>query len=106
MDLAKLAWLTHYGCMSELPTELSVAEARDHFSEAVNRAAFGGQVTRITRGRRGTPAAAVVPAAWLEDYESLLDAQDGPTAVARLAEIRRGKATPVPAAEVRAALGL
>jgi prevent-host-death family protein len=92
--------------MSELPAELSVSQARDHFSEAVNRAAFGGHVTRITRGRRGTPAAAVVPATWLDDYEALLDTQDGPIAEARLAEIQRGKTVPVPASEVRASLGL
>ncbi|MDR1427901.1 MAG: type II toxin-antitoxin system prevent-host-death family antitoxin [Bifidobacteriaceae bacterium] len=92
--------------MANLPAELSVTEARDHFSEAVNRAAYGGQATRITRGRRGAPAAALVPAAWLDHYEALLDAQDGPVAAARLAEIRRGDATPIPAAEVREALGL
>jgi hypothetical protein len=75
-------------------------------SEAVNRAIFGGQVTRITRGRRATPAAALVPAAWLAHYEALLDSQDGPVAAARLAEIKRGGATTVPAAEVRKARGL
>ncbi|MDR0594004.1 MAG: type II toxin-antitoxin system prevent-host-death family antitoxin [Bifidobacteriaceae bacterium] len=92
--------------MANLPMELSVSEARDHFAEAVNRAVYGGQVTRITRGRRAIPAAAVVPAAWLDDYEALLDAQVGPLAAARLDEIRRGGIVPVPAAEVRETLGL
>ncbi|MDR1442388.1 MAG: type II toxin-antitoxin system prevent-host-death family antitoxin [Bifidobacteriaceae bacterium] len=92
--------------MANLPLELSVSEARDHFSETVNRAAYGGQATRITRGRRATPAAAVVPAEWLDHYEALLDAQDGPVAEARLAEIRRGAAAPLAAAEVRQTLGL
>jgi len=29
-------------------TELSVSEARNHFSDAVNRAAFGGEITYVT----------------------------------------------------------
>jgi antitoxin (DNA-binding transcriptional repressor) of toxin-antitoxin stability system len=92
--------------MTDLPLELSVSQARDRFSETVNRAAYGGQVTRITRGRRAIPAAAVVPAQWLDHYEALLDTQDGPAAAARLAEIRRGDIVTVPAAKVRETLGL
>jgi prevent-host-death family protein len=92
--------------MGNLPLELSVSQARDHFSEVVNRAAYGGQVTRITRGRRATPTAAVVPAEWLDHYEALLDAQDGPVSQARLAEISNGSVTLVPGTEVRESLGL
>lgn len=45
--------------MSVEPTELSVSQARDKFSDAVNRAAFGGEITFITRGRgRTTPLSA------------------------------------------------
>ncbi|MDR3202666.1 MAG: hypothetical protein LBT54_06005 [Bifidobacteriaceae bacterium] len=92
--------------MSALPFELSVNEARDHFSEAVNRAAFAGQATRVVRGRKGRPAAAIVPAAWLDEYEALLDAADGVVEESRLAEIRSGQAETVTAAEARADLGL
>ncbi|MDR3108001.1 MAG: type II toxin-antitoxin system prevent-host-death family antitoxin [Bifidobacteriaceae bacterium] len=92
--------------MSNLPLELSVSQARDRFSETVNRAAYGGQITRITRGKRAAPAAAVVPAEWLDHYEELLDAQDGPVAAARLAEVRRGHIAPVSAAQVRETLGV
>lgn len=34
------------------PVELSVAQARDHFSQRVNRAAFGNEVTYMTRRRK------------------------------------------------------
>jgi antitoxin (DNA-binding transcriptional repressor) of toxin-antitoxin stability system len=89
-----------------MSSEMSVNQARDHFSQAVNLAAFSGQVTRITRGRNGTPAAAIVPVAWLEDYEDLLDTIHGPTAAQRLAEIRAGQADTISAADARAQLGI
>lgn len=48
--LAKLA--SHEEISSYAPDmELSGADARDKFSDAVNRAAFGGEITYITRGR-------------------------------------------------------
>lgn len=52
------------------PVELSVSWARDQFSDAVNRAAFGGEVTYVTRGRRPARAAAIVPADLVEAYEA------------------------------------
>ena len=92
--------------MSAEPVDLHVSEARDQFSDLVNRAAFGGQLTRVVRGRSASPAAAIVPASWLEDYEALLDSIDGPVAEQRLAEIRNGDATTVTTAEARHLLGL
>ena len=70
-DLAKLAYLAHNVDMSTDLTELSVSQARDHFSDAVNRAAFGGEITYITRGRNQQRAAAIVPAKLVEQYEAM-----------------------------------
>ncbi|MDX6682224.1 MAG: hypothetical protein QOG94_2263, partial [Solirubrobacteraceae bacterium] len=44
--------------MSADPTELSVSQARNRFSDAVNRAAFGGEITYVTRGHGQQRAAA------------------------------------------------
>lgn len=87
-------------------TELSVSQARDRFSDAVNRAAFGGEITYITRGRGHQRAAAIVPAKLVERYEALLDLEDGRIAQERLADLEAGRTTPVSADEVALALGL
>ncbi len=80
--------------------ELSVSQARDHFSDAVNRAAFGGEITYITRGRGQRRAAAIVPAELVERYETMVDAQDGQIAAKRLADIDAGRTTVLSADEV------
>lgn len=80
--------------------ELSVTEARNGFSDAINRAAYGGEVTYVTRGRGHQRAAAIVPAALVEQYEALLEAQDAQIALERLADIDAGRTTPVSATEV------
>ena len=80
--------------------ELSVSQARDRFSDAVNRAAFGGEITYVTRGRSRQQAAAIVPADLVERYEAMLDAQDGEIAAKRLAEIEAGRTKVVSADEV------
>lgn len=92
--------------MSTEEVELSVSQARDHFSEAVNRAAFGGQITFVTRGRRQQRAAAIVPADLVERYEAMVDAEDGRVASERLADLESGRTAAVPASEVSRALGL
>jgi len=92
--------------MSTDVTELSVSQARDKFSDAVNRAAFGGEVTYITRGRGHQRAAAIVPAELVERYEAMIDAEDGRTATERLADLDAGRTTALPADEVVRALGL
>jgi PHD/YefM family antitoxin component YafN of YafNO toxin-antitoxin module len=86
--------------MSTENVELSVSQARDRFSDAVNRAAFGGEITYITRGRNQQRAAAIVPAELVERYEAMIDAQDGEIAVKRLADIEAGRTKVVSADEV------
>jgi antitoxin (DNA-binding transcriptional repressor) of toxin-antitoxin stability system len=88
------------------PVEMSVSEARDRFSDAVNRASFGGEVTYVTRGRNHTKAAAIVPAQWLEEYEALLDMRDGLLAQERLDDIAAGRVAAVPADEAYRQLGI
>lgn len=90
--------------MSTEDTELSVSQARDHFSDAVNRAAFGGEITYVTRGRGQQRAAAIVPAELVERYEEMLDREDGLIAAQRLAELEAGQTAAVSAAEVTRAL--
>lgn len=92
--------------MSAQPQELPVSQARDHFSEVVNRAVFGGEITYITRGRGRHRAAAIVPAELVERYEELLDEADGRIAARRLADIDQGRARVVSADEASAALDL
>jgi len=85
-------------------TELSVSQARDHFSDAVNRAAFGGEITFVTRGRGRHRAAAIVPADLVERYEEMIDRQDGRIAAERLADIEAGRVAPQSADEVARAV--
>ena len=92
--------------MSTNTTELSVSQARDHFSDAVNRAIFGGEITYVTRGRSHQRAAAIVPAELVERYEAMIDLEDGRVARERLADLDAGRTTAVPADEVARALGL
>jgi antitoxin (DNA-binding transcriptional repressor) of toxin-antitoxin stability system len=96
--------LGYPGAMSADSTELSVTQARDHFSDAVNRAAFGGEITYVTRGRGQQRAAAIVPADLVERYEELVDREDGRIASERLADLDAGRATAVSADEVTRAL--
>ncbi len=92
--------------MSKGDIELSVSQARDRFSDAVNRAAFGGEVTFVTRGRGHQRAAAIVPAELVERYEAMVDAEDGRVAAERLADLEAGRTTAISASEVVRALGL
>lgn len=87
-------------------TELSVSQARDHFSDAVNRAVFGGEITYVIRGRGPQRAAAIVPAELVEQYEAMIDAEDGRLASERLADLDAGRSVAVPADEVIQTLGL
>jgi antitoxin (DNA-binding transcriptional repressor) of toxin-antitoxin stability system len=104
-SLALLAYLAHHGEMSET-VEMSVTEARDRFSDAVNRAAYGGEITYVTRGRARVHAAAIVPASLVEAYEELVDREDARIARERLADLDAGRAQTVSSAEVMAELGL
>ena len=91
--------------MTAEPAEWTVSEARDRFSDAVNRAAFGGEITYITRGRGHQRAAAIVPADLVARYEELLDAEDARIAAERLADIDAGRVATISADEVHQALG-
>jgi len=101
-----LAYLAHDVGISTDLTELSVSQARDHFSDAVNRAAFGGEITYVTRGRNQQCAAAIVPAEFVEQYEAMVDLEDGRIALERLADLKAGRTAAVPADEAARALGL
>ncbi len=83
-----------------------MSQARDHFSDLVNRAAFGGEITYVTRGRGQRRAAAVVPAELVEAYEAMVDAEDGRIAAERLADLDAGRSRLVDDDEARRSLGL
>lgn len=53
---------------------MSTAEARDHFSETINRVAYGKD--RIILSRRGKDIAAIIPLEDLETLEFLEDTID------------------------------
>ncbi|CAG4908973.1 hypothetical protein [Acidithrix sp. C25] len=55
---------------------LSVTEARNNFSQLVNRTAFAGEVTFVHRGRNHEPVAAIAPADLVEQYEALWDQEE------------------------------
>jgi len=93
-----------HGEISTDETELSVSQARDHFSDAVNRATFGGQITYVTRGRTHRRAAAIVPADLVERYEAMVELEDGRIAQERLADLDAGRRTAVSADAVTRAL--
>ncbi|MGC0144490.1 hypothetical protein [Pseudactinotalea sp. Z1732] len=92
--------------MSADSTELSVAEARDRFSDRVNRATYGDEVTYVTRGRSRQRVAAIVPIDLVEAYEEMLDREDGRIAQQRWDEVRAGDAEVVSAEDVAGDLGL
>ncbi len=80
-------------------------QARDQFSDAVTRAAFGGEITYVSHGRGHSRVAAIVPAGLVEAYEPLLDQKDGAIAARRLADIDAGRSQVIPADEVARDLG-
>jgi PHD/YefM family antitoxin component YafN of YafNO toxin-antitoxin module len=88
------------------PSELSVSEARDRFSEAVNHANYAGHITYVTRGRGHHRTAAIVPAELVEDYEAMLDREEGRIAQERLDDLRSGRTASVSADEAKRTLGL
>lgn len=83
-------------------TELSIAEAREQFSEAINRAAYGKE--RIVVTRRGKPLAAIVPIEDMEAMEAIEDRIDLEEAAKSRAEAKE-KGT-ISLAEMKAKYGL
>lgn len=88
------------------PHELSVTEARDHFSESVNRAVYRGEITFVTRGRLHQRAAAIVPAEMVDHYKELLDERDARIAAERLDDVKAGRSKAVPPDEATRGVGL
>lgn len=88
----------------DVDATLSTAEAREHFSELVNRAAFGKE--RILLTRRGKPLAAVVPVADLRALEALEEAEDVRAAMEVKEESARTGERPRPWRKVKEDLGL
>lgn len=66
---------------------VSTAEAREHFAEIVNRAAYGRE--RVILTRRGKALVAVVPIEdieWLEELEDRLDQEEAGLSLAEARE--------------------
>jgi len=81
---------------------VSTREARENFSDVVNRAAYGKE--RVILTRRGKPVVAVVPIADIELLEALDDKLDLKDALAALKEAEE-KGT-IPIEDLKRELGL
>ena len=77
---------------------LTTAEARDRFSDILNRAAFGKE--RVVLTRRGRPLAALVPIEDVEALEAFEDAVDAAEIARRLSEWERDGRPAVPFVEL------
>jgi prevent-host-death family protein len=64
------------------PNSLTTAQARDHFAEILNRAAFGKE--RVVLTRRGKPLVAMVPIEDVAALEAMEDARDSAEVAARM----------------------
>lgn len=81
---------------------LSTAEARDQFSDVINRAAYGKE--RVVLTRRGKALVAVVPIEDLELLRDLEDYYDAKDADEALEDVRIHGT--IPWAQVKSGLGL
>ncbi len=81
---------------------LSTAEARDQFSDVINRAAYGKE--RVVLTRRGKALVAVVPIEDVELLRELEDYHDAKAADEALEDVRLHGT--IPWAQVKAELGL
>lgn len=85
-------------------TKLAASQARDSFSDTLNRVAYRGE--RIVLRRRGRDLAAIVPLEDLKLIQKTEDEIDVRGAKKALAEMKRKGLKPVPYARVRKKLGL
>jgi prevent-host-death family protein len=85
-------------------TRLTASEAREGFSDTLNRVAYGGE--RIVLRRRGRDLAAIVPIEDLALIERIEDEIDVRQARRALARMKRGGGKPVPLAKLKRELGL
>lgn len=83
--------------------QMSTVEARNHFSEVINRAAYGKE--RIILTRRGKEIVAVVPVEDVELLERLEDRMDIALGDEIKKELESGEPT-IPLEEVAAAWGV
>lgn len=72
---------------------ISTAKARDHFSELINRAAFGGE--RIVLTRRGKPLAAIVPVEDLQLMDEFETPEDTEAIRAAHEDMKHGRLVPL-----------
>jgi prevent-host-death family protein len=89
--------------MTDAAHELPITDARDRLADVVNEAAYGGQITYLTR--RGRRLAAIVSVEAAEAAEQWEDEQLGRMADEALAEMARTGERPVPLAEVLREIG-
>ena len=80
--------------------DIGTVEARRNFAEIINRAAYGKE--RIALKRRGKVVAYVVPAEDVRTIEAIEDRIDAEAARRALKDLRSGKETTRPFAEVEA----
>lgn len=85
-------------------TEISTAEARDQFSEIINKAAYGKERMIVTR--RGKALAAIIPIEDLRTLEELEDRRDVEDARRILAEAEAKNEKPLSYLKARKELGL
>jgi antitoxin Phd len=88
--------------MSEPASELPVTSARDRLAEVVNQAAYGGEITYITR--HGQRLAAIVPLDVAENAEAAEDAWLSRLVSEAREEMTREGSAPIPLARVLADL--
>jgi len=98
------SYVTYTLPMSESARDLPVTDVRDRLADVINEAAYGGQVTYLTRhGRR---LAAIVPVETADAAERWEDEQLGRMADEAVEEMARTGEKPVSLDEVRRELGV
>ncbi|HYN02581.1 MAG TPA: type II toxin-antitoxin system Phd/YefM family antitoxin [Vicinamibacteria bacterium] len=85
-------------------TKLAASQARDAFSDTLNRVAYGGE--RIVLRRRGKDLAAIVPIEDLKLIQRTEDEIDQREAKKALSDMKRRGLKPIPYEQVRKRLGL
>lgn len=85
-------------------TKLAASQARDAFSDTLNRVAYRGE--RIVLRRRGKDLAAIVPIEDLRLIQRTEDEIDQREAKKALSDMKRRGLKPIPYEQVRKRLGL
>ncbi len=90
--------------MPSTAARITTVDARDNFSDLLNRTAFGKE--RVVLTRRGKPLVAMVPIEDIETLEALEDRRDAAEIKAALAEFRASGEEAIPLDEVARRRGL